>query len=455
MRSVSSVLAFVAATFAFASMSPGVGSATVAVIGDSESFDSTVLRAAGERAAQGEDVLGASSVGVVALRPKTAEITVRYHSVPADAQTAFEAAAAIWEGQFVSSTETIIDVTWAPLDESTLANVRARGATKDDDQDAKLPLAGVFYPSALANAIRGFRLDTESDIVILVSPDEDWYYGTDRMPGPNQFDLVTVALHEIGQGLGFSSRIGLIDGKVVVRGSMLSIYDTFLANSSGLMLSTLLAQDGGKLANAISVGDVYFAGANARTAAGKAPKIYTPLEWDAGSSLSHLDPAEYGVPDPNSLLTPFAYKGWASHDPGPIALAMMRDMGWTIGGLGTPARLSVARIPASVLGGGQRTVDVIVTVRDPIGVPVTSDNTTYVTLDSYGSRANFKGGGCNGEISYSKVVSSGKAVFRQCFLDGYGWSWFRVTADGLAPGTSNAMLYARTMSTVAMTARDP
>lgn len=122
MRSVSSVLAFVAATFAFASMSPGVGSATVAVIGDSESFDSTVLRAAGERAAQGEDVLGASSVSVVALRPKTAEITVRYHSVPADAQTAFEAAAAIWEGQFVSSTETIIDVTWAPLDESTLAN---------------------------------------------------------------------------------------------------------------------------------------------------------------------------------------------------------------------------------------------------------------------------------------------------------------------------------------------
>ena len=36
-----------------------------------------------------------------------------------------------------------------------------------------------------------------------MSDSEDWYYGLDGNPGEDQFDFVSVVLHEIGHGLGF------------------------------------------------------------------------------------------------------------------------------------------------------------------------------------------------------------------------------------------------------------
>ena len=36
-----------------------------------------------------------------------------------------------------------------------------------------------------------------------MSSSEDWYFGLDGRPGEDQFDFVSVVLHEIGHGLGF------------------------------------------------------------------------------------------------------------------------------------------------------------------------------------------------------------------------------------------------------------
>ena len=39
-----------------------------------------------------------------------------------------------------------------------------------------------------------------------------WYYGTDANPPAGQYDLVTVAAHEIGHGLNFSGSAGYSGG---------------------------------------------------------------------------------------------------------------------------------------------------------------------------------------------------------------------------------------------------
>ena len=36
-----------------------------------------------------------------------------------------------------------------------------------------------------------------------MSNSEDWYFGLDGQPGEDQFDFVSVVLHEVGHGLGF------------------------------------------------------------------------------------------------------------------------------------------------------------------------------------------------------------------------------------------------------------
>ena len=64
----------------------------------------------------------------------------------------------------------------------------------------------VFYPVALAEKIAGKSLNTdlEGDLVLTINSSVNWYMGTDGQTPKTKYDLVTVVLHEVCHGLGFS-----------------------------------------------------------------------------------------------------------------------------------------------------------------------------------------------------------------------------------------------------------
>lgn len=111
-------------------------------------------------------------------------------------------------------------------------------------------------------------------------------------PASNQFDLFTVALHEITHALGFASLVTELGTSGISGGDpgVFSIFDTFLTLGPGG--TSLFAAGGnfvGTAADLIS-NNVYFDGPNARAANGGNPvKIYAPGTYNDGSSISHIE----------------------------------------------------------------------------------------------------------------------------------------------------------------------
>jgi hypothetical protein len=197
------------------------------------------------------------------------------------------------------------------------------------------PVPGVLYPSALANHRELTDLNGAGhEINITFNSDVDngtvlgsanWYYGTNGLPG-SHIDLVTVALHEIGHGLGFAGYLKQ-DGSYA--GGNVSIFDHFLntAGTGGIKLTTMAppqTADPARAAEAQS-GDLYWDGVNASAANGGArPELYAPGTFNGGSSLYHLDELTLG----GELFSPI-YNG-ADHAFSAVELGMFRDMGWTL-----------------------------------------------------------------------------------------------------------------------------
>ncbi len=81
----------------------------------------------------------------------------------------------------------------------------------------------VFYPVALANAMRGRRIaNVPNDIVVSFNSRLDegnagclsgqrWYYGLDGATAPRRTSFVSTAVHELTHGLGFVSLVRLQD----------------------------------------------------------------------------------------------------------------------------------------------------------------------------------------------------------------------------------------------------
>lgn len=80
----------------------------------------------------------------------------------------------------------------------------ARGAPTGYTADfINAPVPGTYYPAALANALAGRDLDPgQSDIRIVFDGQASWSFATDGEPQAGQVDFVSVALHELGHGLG-------------------------------------------------------------------------------------------------------------------------------------------------------------------------------------------------------------------------------------------------------------
>lgn len=206
------------------------------------------------------------------------------------------------------------------------------------------PKSNTWYPAALAKQYAGQDLTIGADFAdIDVQFDSNidsnlidgmsWYYGLDGLPGSNQLDFVTVALHELIHGLGF---ISVLDYEATDQIAIVDLYDGRADVFSGFLQQryssplALLDMNSAQRASALTAtGNLQWSGSAGRYVSfgfqngvnNGNIQLYAPTPYEPGSSTSHTS----NELTPNDLMEP-AYNG-PDHNVG-IGAAVLADIGW-------------------------------------------------------------------------------------------------------------------------------
>lgn len=257
----------------------------------------------------------------------------------APAMTAFDHAASIWEALLESTPDIEVNACWtADLPGGILGGAGAVGL--ESGFGGSVP--STWYQQALANAISGSDLNGgTAEIQAAFNSGFSWYFGTDGSPPGGFQDFVTVVIHELGHGLGFSGSGDYNDGSDPVDCSSMAgfgcigagaddtgdpyIYDRFTDDSGGTALLSY-TNPSAALGTVLTggVGSVFFDGPATVTANGSPANLYSPGTWAQGSSYSHFDIAIF----PGEVMKHALSAGTAIHSPG-LALDLFEDLGWT------------------------------------------------------------------------------------------------------------------------------
>ncbi|MCP9761672.1 T9SS C-terminal target domain-containing protein [Lacihabitans soyangensis] len=269
------------------------------------------------------------------LRPQanTASINVTYSNFPNDAKAAFQAAVDVWQSVLISKVPIKITASWESIAANTLAT---SGAKKVYKNFTNAPIKEVWYPSALAESIAGVNLNgTEADISINVNKNISWSFDTDGTRQAFKYDLMTVILHEIAHGLGFTTSMKLAGTNETqaqwgIEGLPL-IYDIFSERSNGQVLTNtaIIGNPSTQLKAAITSQDVFFKISNGPLAKDY-PKMYAPTTFRSGGTLSHLDESKYPKGTENSLMSPQIGAAEVNHYPGQVILGILNQIGWGV-----------------------------------------------------------------------------------------------------------------------------
>ncbi len=262
--------------------------------------------------------------------PRTASILVNYlGTTPPAVVSAFNYAKDLWADALSTPVTIRINVSWSALSGGTLA--QAGPSTLHQDFPGA-PFPTTYYPAALANRLAGTDLSPQNDLACTFNSSANWYLGTDGYPPPGQYDFVTAALHEIGHGLGFIGSAYWTNGfGFLGTAGVPYVYDQFTETQLG---ADLLGLENGStaLGTALVSNALYWDGPEGIEAGGGIrPRLYAPGLYEPGSSYSHLNESSYPAGNVNALMTPALNSAEANHDPGPMLLAMFRDMGWAAG----------------------------------------------------------------------------------------------------------------------------
>ena len=266
-----------------------------------------------------------------ATRQTNSNFVVNYNGFTPEAQAAFQFAVDIWATLLTSEVDIIVNANFADLGAGVLGSAGPSYLVRDFPN---APSDTTFYPIALAEKIAGqeLNLEGEPEINCSFSSTFNWYYGTDGETPGGQSDFVTVVLHELGHGLGFTGARGYdtntgignwdhFDNKT----SVYNLFATLVDGSKYIDLPNNSIQVG----NALTGGNLFFDGPLAVEALGERPELYAPASFAGGSTFAHLDEATFPAGDPNSLMSPQIGSGESIFDPG-VSLDIFADMGWFI-----------------------------------------------------------------------------------------------------------------------------
>ena len=280
-----------------------------------------------------------------ALTTVPSQFIVMYDGFTDEALQAFQYAVDIWNALIRSPVPIQIDasfIDFGGFEDGTIILGGARPAGWKSSGSLDL-----WFPEALADKRAGRDLAAnEPDIITRFNSHKDanWYFGTDGNTPAGKTDFVSTVLHEIAHGLGFFSFARVETGGFTgftfsggttgkLRGDnpdLPYIYDFFVENGSKKNIMSF-PDPSYALENQFTSNDLFWNGKKGTQAnGGILPHLYAPSSWSEGSSYTHLDEVTFPAGTLNSLMTAYLDDQEAVHDPGPIALGMLEDMGWTI-----------------------------------------------------------------------------------------------------------------------------
>ncbi len=259
----------------------------------------------------------------------SANFVVTYHNFTLQAKTAFQQAVDIWSTLISSNQPIYIDAYWEVLEENTLGSA---GPTNFVSGYDGMGDASTYYPIALAEKLSEQNLNNpdEADIIAFFNSDADWYYGIDGNTSSGTYDLVSVVLHELCHGLGFTGSIE-VEGNIAYWGwgdQNMFVFEKFLFDDQNQsILNTNIYPNGSEAFKAAVAGSkLYFDAPITRSEYGEKVELYSPTDWDEGSSVYHLNTSFDG--SANDLMTHSINSAMSIHDPGVIATSILYDIGW-------------------------------------------------------------------------------------------------------------------------------
>lgn len=269
---------------------------------------------------------------------KKSDFIVTYSLFPTDgkAKAAFEYAVSIWEQIIESDIPIHIDANWRTMENNTLGS---SGPTDYFTNFEYAPHKNRFYPISVVEKITKTEINgsTSADIDATFNKDIKWYFGTDGNTPELLYDFVTVVLHEIGHGLGFTGFF-FVTGKTGAYGNShggntgdVTAFDMMVMNHKNELLADTFIFDmpSLNLYNAFTSNNLYInSPASIVNNSTNKPRLYAPSTWNNGSSIYHLNDETYPFTNENSLMTHAIGKAEAVHDPGPITRGILADIGW-------------------------------------------------------------------------------------------------------------------------------
>lgn len=350
---------------------------------------------------------------------------------------AFQFAANIWGGLLSSPVPIRVGATFSALDCGTYndgtswAILGSAGPNNVARDFSGAPIAGTYYPIALANALHGSDLDPSVDPSgddigaefngNIGTPgcldSQGWYLGLDGNNPPGvTLDFVSVLVHELGHGLGFLTFVDLTSG------AKLGSFPGFEGRNDTFMLHledhVAAPSDYPSMTNAQRVAastdteNLHWVGANVRAASGVLSagavgghvQMFAPFPQEGGSSVSHWDTAL----TPDQIMEPIYTS--ALHNP-VLELPLFKDIGWAL--------VSAATAPGAPtitgITGGNGTASVTFTEGSDGGSAITGNTVTcaaggQTTRTNTGLGSPITVSALTGGVNYSCSVTASNSV---------------------------------------------
>mmetsp|Transcript_13740 Transcript_13740/g.24653 ORF Transcript_13740/g.24653 Transcript_13740/m.24653 type:complete len:453 (-) Transcript_13740:109-1467(-) len=270
-------------------------------------------------------------------------------SFPEQAQTAFRSAVQLWADSWINPSQSVltIDASWNALPQGVLAATLSLLLAEGNGQDGLLE--NTMYTAAFAKSVTGQSAWRGDDIVIQFNSQANWNYAAEN-PSRTEFDLETVAAHELGHGLFFDGQLrramsqqfgeSNVNTQIKVGTSSApypSRFDDFVtANSGGgvVLSCSSVENNSSALTTAVTSSGLYF---YAPQTQGGNFSLYAPDPFADGSSVYHLveddarvfsDCQEAGISreECSDLMTPALPPGYVQRKLGENTLRIMRAM---------------------------------------------------------------------------------------------------------------------------------
>lgn len=204
-----------------------------------------------------------------------------------------------------------------------------------DEAISMLAHAGTFYPSvapgiykghAAVHIQSGFDPDPAMVDIAMQFNFRHRFHTAASAPLPNTFDLRSVVIHELTHALGMASMLGP-DGTNRVTNTNPGPYTSYDRLVAGRSASSLVDASGRFVGSAPDVngtaGELTWLGARSADALRRRPRLFTPLPYEEGSSVSH-----WSRSDPPAVMHPSIVAGTQRRYYSPVEIGMLRDLGY-------------------------------------------------------------------------------------------------------------------------------